>query len=313
MPPDAVPTPGPAAPAALRPAAPAALRLGGRSFPAGRTVVMAVINRTPDSFYAGARQLDDDVALAAVDEAVDAGADVLDVGGVKAGPGEAVSPQQEVDRVVGFVTVVRERHPGVVVSVDTWRAEVAEHACRAGAGLVNDTWAGHDPDLVHVAARHGAGYVVSHTGGAQPRTRPSRVTYGATADGVVDDVLATLRAGAARAVAAGVDRHCVLVDPTHDFGKNTWHSLTLVRRTDAVVALGHPVLMALSRKDFIGETLDLPPDERLEGTLAATSIAAWLGATVFRCHDARATRRALDVVEAVRGDLVPPRALRGLA
>ena len=313
MPPDAVPTPGPAAPAALRPAAPAALRLGGRSFPAGRTVVMAVINRTPDSFYAGARQLDDDVALAAVDEAVDAGADVLDVGGVKAGPGEAVSPQQEVDRVVGFVTVVRERHPGVVVSVDTWRAEVAEHACRAGAGLVNDTWAGHDPDLVHVAARHGAGYVVSHTGGAQPRTRPSRVTYGATADGVVDDVLATLRAGAARAVAAGVDRHCVLVDPTHDFGKNTWHSLTLVRRTGAVVALGHPVLMALSRKDFIGETLDLPPDERLEGTLAATSIAAWLGATVFRCHDARATRRALDVVEAVRGDLVPPRALRGLA
>ena len=305
MPPDAVPTPGPAAPAALR--------LGGRSFPAGRTVVMAVINRTPDSFYAGARQLDDDVALAAVDEAVDAGADVLDVGGVKAGPGEAVSPQQEVDRVVGFVTVVRERHPGVVVSVDTWRAEVAEHACRAGAGLVNDTWAGHDPDLVHVAARHGAGYVVSHTGGAQPRTRPSRVTYGATADGVVDDVLATLRAGAARAVAAGVDRHCVLVDPTHDFGKNTWHSLTLVRRTGAVVALGHPVLMALSRKDFIGETLDLPPDERLEGTLAATSIAAWLGATVFRCHDARATRRALDVVEAVRGDLVPPRALRGLA
>ena len=313
MPPDAVPTPGPAAPAALRAAAPAALRLGGRSFPAGRTVVMAVINRTPDSFYAGARQLDDDVALAAVDEAVDAGADVLDVGGVKAGPGEAVSPQQEVDRVVGFVTVVRERHPGVVVSVDTWRAEVAEHACRAGAGLVNDTWAGHDPDLVHVAARHGAGYVVSHTGGAQPRTRPSRVTYGTTADGVVDDVLATLRAGAARAVAAGVDRHCVLVDPTHDFGKNTWHSLALVRRTDAVVALGHPVLMALSRKDFIGETLDLPPDERLEGTLAATSIAAWLGATVFRCHDARATRRALDVVEAVRGDLVPPRALRGLA
>ncbi len=86
-----------------------------------------------------------------------------------------------------------------------------------------------------------------------------------------------------------------------------------MRRTDAVVAIGHPVLMALSRKDFIGETLDLPPDERLEGTLAATSLAAWLGATVFRCHDARATRRALDVVEAVRGDLVPPRALRGLA
>ena len=289
------------------------LRLSGRTFRPGRTVVMAVLNRTPDSFFSGARQLDDDVALAAADEAVAAGADVLDVGGVKAGPGQPVSTQQELDRVVGFVAALRERHPGVVLSIDTWRAEVAEHACAAGAGLVNDTWAGHDPDLVHVAARHGAGYVVSHTGGAQPRTRPFRVTYGSTADGVVADVLETLTAGAARAVAAGVDPRSVLVDPTHDFGKNTWHSLTLVRRTDAVVALGFPVLMALSRKDFIGETLDLPPEERLAGTLAATSVAAWLGATVFRCHDPRATRHALDVVEAVRGDLVPPRALRGLA
>lgn len=291
----------------------AGLRLGGRSFAPGRTVVMAVLNRTPDSFFAGARQLDDDVALAAVDEAVAGGADVVDIGGVKAGPGDDVPVQQEVDRVVGFVAAVRQRHPGVVVSVDTWRAEVAEYACAAGAGLVNDTWAGHDPELVHVAARHGAGYVVSHTGGATPRTRPFRVTYGTGPDGVVDDVVRTLTAGAARAVAAGVDPRSVLVDPTHDFGKNTWHGLTLVRRTDAVVAIGHPVLMALSRKDFIGETLDLPPDERLEGTLAATTLAAWLGATVFRCHDARATRRALDVVEAVRGDLVPPRALRGLA
>jgi dihydropteroate synthase len=274
---------------------------------------MAVINRTPDSFFAGARQLEDDVAFAAVDEAVDAGADVLDVGGVKAGPGDDVSPQQEVDRVVGFLSAVRERHPGVVLSVDTWRAEVAEHACLAGAGLVNDTWAGHDPDLVQVAARHGAGYVVSHTGGLRPRTRPSRATYGITPEGVVDDVVATLRAGAARAVAAGVDPRSVLLDPTHDFGKNTWHSLALVRRTDAVVALGFPVLVALSRKDFLGETLDLPPEELLEGSLAASAVAAWLGARVFRCHDARATRRALDVVEAVRGDLVPPRALRGLA
>jgi dihydropteroate synthase len=291
----------------------AALVLGGRAFPRGRTVVMAVLNRTPDSFYAGARQLDDDVALRDADEAVDGGADVLDVGGVKAGPGEEVSEQQEVDRVVGFVERLRDRHPSVVLSVDTWRSAVAEHACRAGAGLVNDTWAGHDPDLVHVAVRRGAGYVVSHTGGATPRTRPFRVTYGHSRDGVVADVVRTLTTGAARAVAAGVDPRAVLVDPTHDFGKNTWHSLELVRRTDAVVALGHPVLMALSRKDFIGETLDLPPDERLEGTMAATTIAAWHGATVFRCHDARATRRLLDVVEAVRGDLVPPRALRGLA
>lgn len=291
----------------------AALRLGGRDFPAGRSVVMAVLNRTADSFFSGARQLDDDVAFAAVDEAVQAGADIIDVGGVKAAPGADVSAAEETDRVAGFVAAVRKRHPQVVLSVDTWRADVATEACRAGAALVNDTWAGHDPELVDVAARHGAGYVVSHTGGALPRTRPHRVTYGSTTEGVITDVLRTLRAGAARAVAAGVDPRSVLVDPTHDFGKNTAHSLLLVRRTDQVAALGHPVLVALSRKDFVGETLDLPPEQRLEGTLAATAVAAWLGAQVFRCHDVRATRRALDVVEAVRGDLVPRRALRGLA
>ena len=105
----------------------------------------------------------------------------------------------------------------------------------------------------------------------------------------------------------------MLVDPTHDFGKNTWHSLHLVRRTEALVALGFPVLMAFSRKDFVGETLDLPAEERLEGTLAATAVAAWLGARVFRAHDVRATRRTLDMVATIRGDRPPARAVRGLA
>jgi dihydropteroate synthase len=105
----------------------------------------------------------------------------------------------------------------------------------------------------------------------------------------------------------------VLVDPTHDFGKTTWHSLHLVRRTQALVALGHPVLMAFSRKDFVGETLDLPPADRLEGTLASTAVAAWLGARVFRAHDVAATRRTLDMVAAIRGDRAPARAVRGLA
>jgi dihydropteroate synthase len=289
------------------------LVLGGRDLGTTGTVVMAVVNRTPDSFWTGARQLDDAVAWPAVDEAVAAGAAILDVGGVKAGPGTVVGAAEEAERVVPFVAEVRRRHPDVVVSVDTWRAEVAREACAAGAGLVNDTWAGHDPDLVAVAAGAGAGYVVSHTGGARPRTRPHRVTYGDHPDGVVDDVVTALRAGARRAVAAGVPPESVLVDPTHDFGKNTWHSLALVRRAADVVALGFPVLMALSRKDFVGEVLAAGPADRLEGTLAATAVAAWQGARVFRTHDARATRRALDVVEAVRGDRPPRRAVRGLA
>ena len=119
---------------------------------------------------------------------------------------------------------------------------------------------------------------------------------------MLDDVLRTLREGAERAVAAGIPADRVLVDPTLDFGKTTAHSLTLLRHTEAIVALGFPVLQALSRKDFVGETLDLPTDERLEGTLAATAVAAWLGATVFRAHDVRATRRVVDMVASIRGD-----------
>jgi len=273
---------------------------------------MAVVNRTPDSFYAAARYGDDDAADEAVARAADEGADIVDLGGVRAGRGPEVSVADEIARVVPLVARVRARHPDLLVSVDTWRAPVARAAADEGVDLINDTWAGHDPSLVEVAAERGLGIVCSHTGGAVPRTDPFRVAYGDDLDGVVDDVVATVSAGARRAVALGIDPASVLVDPTHDFGKNTWHSLHLVRRTQALVDLGHPVLMALSRKDFVGETLDLPADDRLEGTLAATSVAAWLGARVFRVHDVRATRRTLDMVAAVRGDRAPQRAVRGL-
>ncbi|MGO1289513.1 MAG: dihydropteroate synthase, partial [Cellulosimicrobium funkei] len=281
--------------------------------------VMAIVNRTDDSFYAGARQLDDRQALAAVERAVREGAEILDVGGVRAGVGPEVTPAEEIRRVVPFVARVRSEFPELLVSVDTWRADVAHEAALAGADLVNDTWAGHDPRLVEVAGQHGIGVVCSHTGGARPRTDPVRVDYPARPgaadprDGVVQDVVTTLRAAAERAVSCGVPRASVLVDPTHDFGKNTWHSLHLLRRTEVLAGLGFPLLMALSRKDFVGETLDLPAAERLEGTLAATAVAAWLGARVFRAHDVAATRRVLDLVSAVRDETAPAAALRGLA
>jgi dihydropteroate synthase len=298
---------------AVPPPACGALRLGKQEFGPGRLLVMAIVNRTPDSFYPGARQLADDVAAEAVGRAAAGGAEIVDVGGVKAGPGETVDEAEELRRVVPFVERVRVTHPDLLISIDTWRTGVARRACAAGANLVNDTWAGHDPGLPEVAAEFGAGIVCSHTGGALPRTQPHRVRYGDTPEGVVDDVLGTLRAAAARATAAGVDPASVLVDPTHDFGKNTWHGLALVRRTADLVALGYPVLMALSRKDFIGETLDLGVEDRLEGTLAATAVAAWCGAKVFRAHDVVATRRVLDLVASVRGERPPANAVRGLA
>jgi dihydropteroate synthase len=295
------------------PAPSARLRLGGRDFAPGVPLVMAVINRTPDSFYAGNRMFDEDQAAEAVARAEAEGADIVDVGGVKAGPGTDVDTVEELRRVVPFLARIRAAHPGLLLSVDTWRAEVAREACAAGADLINDTWAGHDPELPAIAAAAGAGLVCSHTGGAVPRTRPHRVGYGDSAEGVVDDVLTGLMSSARRAMEAGVPGESLLLDPTHDFGKNTWHGLALLRRTEALVALGHPVLMSLSRKDFVGETLDLPVDDRLEGTLAATSVAAWCGAKVFRVHDVAASRRAIDMVASIRGERPPARAVRGLA
>ena len=285
------------------------LRFGLRALPVERAAVMAIINRTPDSFYDRGATFGDDAAMAAVDRAVADGADIVDIGGVKAGPGDEVDTAEEIRRVVPFVAAVRARHPDLLISVDTWRSEVGRPACEAGADILNDTWAGADPRLAEVAAEHGRGMVCSHTGGALPRTRPHRVRY---AD-VVRDVVEEVTARAERLVRLGVPEEGILIDPTHDFGKNTWHGLELLRRLDELVATGWPVLMALSNKDFIGETLGVALQERLPGTLAATAVAAWTGARVFRAHEVRQTRQVVDMVAAIAGTRPPARAVRGLA
>lgn len=289
------------------------LVLRGRTFDATSPAVMGIVNRTRDSFFAGNRHADLDSAKRALDAHVAGGADIVDVGGVRAGQeGEQVSAEQEVERVLPFLAHARETYPDLVLSLDTWRSEVAREAGTVGIDLVNDTWAGHDPELVGVAAQIGAGVVVSHTGGLPPRTDPVKVTYGPDPLDVVRDVLRTLAAGARTAQQAGIPDERILVDPTLDFGKTTAHSLEVLRHTADIAALGFPILQALSRKDFVGESLGLEPDERLEGTLASTAVAAWLGATVFRAHDVRATRRVVDMVAVIRGDRPPVRAVRGV-
>ena len=190
-----------------------------------------------------------------------------------------------------------------MISVDTWRLEVAREVVAAGADLLNDAWGGADPGLAEVAAELGAGLVCTHTGGLAPRTRPHRVAY----DDVVADVRRHVVGLAERAVALGVPRERVLIDPAHDFGKNTWHSLEVTRRLDELVATGWPVLVSVSNKDFVGETLDLPVGERLSGTLAATAICAWLGAQVFRVHQVAQTRQVLDMVSLDRRRPAPRR------
>lgn len=270
---------------------------------------MAIINRTPDSFYDQGSTFDLTTAIALLDQVVGEGADIVDIGGVRAGYGDAVDVGEELDRTAAFVALARERYPELVLSVDTWRSEVADKLCGLGADLINDTWAGHDEELAHVAAEHGAGLVCSHTGGLPPRTDPHRSRY----DDVVADVVTTTTQLAENAMSAGVCRESILIDPTHDFGKNTRHSLELTRRLDELVGTGWPVLVALSNKDFIGETLDVATGERLDGTLAATAISAWLGARVFRAHEVAHTRQALNMTASIAGIRQPPVNRRGLA
>ncbi len=287
----------------------AVLRLGRRQVTTARPAVMAVVNRTPDSFYDGGDTYALGAALDRVDRVVAEGADVVDIGGVRAGYGDEVDVAEELRRTRDVVAAVRSRHPDVVISVDTWRSEVAEVLCGEGADLVNDPWAGSDPRVAAVAAAYGVGLVCTHTGGLGPRTDPHRAAY----DDVVADVVARTTALAERAVGLGVRRDGIVLDPTHDFGKNTYHSLLLTRRLDELVATGWPVLVALSHKDFVGETLDAPLEERLPGTLAATAVSAWHGATMFRAHDVVATRAVLDMVASIRGDRPPAVPRRGLA
>jgi dihydropteroate synthase len=285
------------------------LRLGALDVPDGAFVVMAIVNRTPDSFFDRGATYGLDAALDRVDRVVADGADMVDIGGVKAGPGDEVDATEEIRRTVDLIAAIRAAHPTLPISIDTWRAEVAREALAAGADIVNDVWGGVDPALAAVAAEADAGLVCTHAGGLAPRTRPHRVSY----PDVVADIITRTTALAEAAVAAGVDRERVLIDPGHDFGKNTRHSLEATRRLDELVATGWPVLVALSNKDFVGETLDVPLEERLTGTLAATAVSAWLGARVFRAHDVAVTRQTLDMVASIRGDRPPVRTVRGLA
>lgn len=276
--------------------------------------VMAIVNRTPDSFYDKGATFAADKALSRIDDAVAAGATIIDIGGVKAGPGDEVTVAEETERVVPLIAAARTRHPDVTISVDTWRAQVAEAAINAGADLINDTWAGFDPELVEVAGHHRVGYVCSHTGGVTPRTRPHRVHY----DDVVADVIAETTALAERAVAAGVPEERIFIDPTHDFGKNTYHGLELLRRVDELVDTGWPVLMALSNKDFVGETVNrglygADITERVPGTLAATAWAAARGVAAFRAHEVAATLDVIRMTAAIQGDVAPMHTVRGLA
>jgi dihydropteroate synthase len=268
--------------------------IGGRKFDFDRQVaVMAIVNRTPDSFHDKGRTFALEPALAAVERAAAAGADWIDIGGVPFAPGPEVSAAEELDRVLPVVTTAREL---AVVSVDTFRPEVARAVIEAGAGVINDTSGLRDPAMADAVAGTDARLVITHSL-APPRTLWPSPHY----DDVTVEVGAFLRERVALALARGVRPEQIIIDPGHDLNKNTLHSLELTRRLDEIAAIGYPMLAAVSNKDFIGETLDAPQQQRLAGTLAAVVFCILHGARIVRVHDVAATVDAVRMTEAMLG------------
>jgi dihydropteroate synthase len=268
--------------------------IGGRKFDFDRQVaVMAIVNRTPDSFHDKGRTFALEPALAAVERAAAAGADWIDIGGVPFAPGPEVSAAEELDRVLPVVTTAREL---AVVSVDTFRPEVARAVIEAGAGVINDTSGLRDPAMADAVAGTDARLVITHSL-APPRTLWPSPHY----DDVTAEVGAFLRERVALALAHGVRPEQIIIDPGHDLNKNTLHSLELTRRLDEIAAIGYPMLAAVSNKDFIGETLDAPQQQRLAGTLAAVVFCILHGARIVRVHDVAATVDAVRMTEAMLG------------
>ena len=258
-----------------------------------RARLVAILNTTPDSFSDGGRYTTVDRAVERARVLQEEGADVIDIGGEKAGPGAPVSVDEELRRVVPVIAAVRKA-VAVPISVDTLKPEVARAAVEAGADIINSIGGFGDPAMRRVARETGAAIVIMHLKGL-PRVANPNPDY----DDVTAEVRAFLTERAAACLEDGISPRRIIIDPGPDFGKTTAHSLQVVRELRALTALPYPVLLAVSRKRFIGEVLGTPVDERLEGSLALIAWGALQGATLFRVHDVRASKRVLTMTEAV--------------
>ena len=272
------------------------LKLGDRRYDvASKAMVMGILNRTKDSFFDQGAYFAFDAFLSKAEELVVAGADILDVGGVKAGAGPEVSTQEEIERVAPAVEALYQRFD-VPISVDTWNAEVLDASMAAGAVIGNDISGFADPGYLRIAASHGGAVVATHIRLA-PRVPDPDAQY--------DDVVATVREflldRAARAIEAGVDPESVIVDAGLDLGKNADDSLALLRNSDVLAGLGYTLLLSASNKDVLGAHLGLELAERGPASISAAAIAYLGGARIFRVHDVRGTRRALEVMAELIG------------
>ena len=270
------------------------LALGDRRFDiTTRSVIMGILNRTPDSFFDQGAYYDFDAFLRKADGLVAAGADLLDVGGVKAGPGPEVDEQEELERVVPAVEALEARFD-VPLSVDTWRSGVARACFEAGAVVGNDISGFADPDYLPVCAAAGASVVATHIR-LRPRVPDPTPEYDDLLQAVDDFLLDR----ASRAEAAGIPRERIMVDAGLDLGKTEPQSLELLRASDRLVALGYPLFLSASNKRFLGNLLGTEVTDRREGNLAAHSLGVLLGCRILRAHDVRGARRVADVIASI--------------
>jgi dihydropteroate synthase len=257
---------------------------------------MGILNVTPDSFSEGGQFFDHDDAVKHAEEMVADGADIVDIGGESTRPGsDPVSLDEEIERVVPVIERLADEIPRIPISIDTRKAAVAASALEEGATIVNDVSAGADPEMFDVVREHDAAVVLMHMKG-QPKKMQEAPTYD---DDVVGEVHEFLRERIEAAEFAGIDPERIAIDPGIGFGKDLGHNLELMQRVDAFLALGRPLLVGPSRKRFISAILDLPEDQRVEGTIGAVAWMVARGAHVVRVHDVREVVRAVRVVDAI--------------
>ena len=256
-------------------------------------LVMGILNRTPDSFYDKGSYFAFDEFLRKAETLVAEGADIVDIGGVKAGPGPEVSEAEELERVVPAVEAVARRF-GVQISVDTWNAQVLDASLSSGAHIGNDISGFADPKYLEVAARHRAAVVATHIR-LSPRIKDPEPIY----DDLLGEVEEFLVERVRRARQAGVREHAIAIDAGFDLGKTTEQSLELFANTDRLATFGPAVLISASNKGFLGEILELEVTDRRAASLSAVALSYLSGARIFRVHDVRGTRRVLDTLTAI--------------
>jgi len=285
------------------------LHIGKHTFDWGaRTYVMGILNITPDSFSGDGIMAKGEAVIGAVEQArefIHSGADILDVGGESTRPGsEPLGAEAEMERVIPVVQALSERFPETLISIDTYKASVAEEALKAGAHILNDVWGLRaDPALAGVVAKHNAPVILMHNrsnpASVEVRAQLGNAYIGSEYDDLLEDVKRELMDSVRLAEQAGIESERIILDPGIGFGKTVSHNLELIRRLDEIRALGYPVLLGPSRKSFIGFTLDLPPDQRVEGTAATVCVGITRGADIIRVHDVEYMARVAKMTDAI--------------